>query len=126
MKNSKHGLSIGIQREGNEFYLTLKIEGKLTHEDYELMVPMINNAISGFKEPKIKALVDITQLDGWTLEAMWDDFKFGLQHGSEFTKIAVVGNKNWQEWASKVGSWFIGGEIKSFHNENEAIEWLKA
>lgn len=124
MNYVRHGLSVGIERVNSMFYLSIKIEGELTHEDYEVMVPMIENAMLGLKEPRIKAYIDITALEGWTLHAMWDDLTFGLAHGNQFEKIAVVGNKNWQEIASKVGSWFINGEIKSFNNSDEALHWL--
>ncbi|MFV0561952.1 hypothetical protein [Malaciobacter mytili] len=39
MQVYKHGLSIGINRIDNEFYLALKAIGKLTHEDYEKITP---------------------------------------------------------------------------------------
>jgi len=40
--------------------------------------------------------------------------------------VAIFGNKNWQEIAAKVGSWFISGEIKYFDNQDEALAWLNA
>jgi hypothetical protein len=86
---------------------------------------MIDNALLGIKEAKIKALIDATQLEGWELRAAWDDFKLGLKHGSEFEKIAIYGNEKWQEYISKIASWFISGEVKFFENEEEAIKWLK-
>jgi len=125
MSIDKHGLTVGIDRIDNRFYLTLKAVGKLTHEDYEVITPMIDSALKGIKEPKIDALMDITELDGWELRAAWDDFKLGLKHGSEFEKIALHGNKKWQEVVAKVGSWFISGEVKYFENINDAIFWLK-
>ncbi|TLP38406.1 STAS/SEC14 domain-containing protein [Arcobacter arenosus] len=125
MKSYKHGLSIGINRVDNEFFLFLKAIGKLSHEDYEKINPMIDNALLGIKEAKIKALIDATQLEGWELRAAWDDFKLGLKHGSEFEKIAIYGNEKWQEYISKIASWFISGEVKFFENEDEAIKWLK-
>ncbi len=36
----RHGLSIGIERVNNEFFLSLKAVGKLTHEDYKKITPM--------------------------------------------------------------------------------------
>lgn len=122
----KHGISIGINRVENEFFLTLKAVGKLTHEDYEKITPMIDNALQGVKDAKIKAFIDGTELEGWELRAAWDDFRLGLKHGSEFEKIAIFGNKKWQEFISKIASWFIGGEVKFFENEEEAIDWLKS
>ncbi len=124
MNTKRHGLSIGIERSGNNFFLSLKALGKLTHEDYEAMTPMIDSALNAVNNPRLKALVDITEWEGWELRAAWDDFKLGLKHGNEFVKIAVYGNKNWHDIAAKVGSWFVSGEIRYFDSEKAAIIWL--
>ena len=124
MKYDRHGLSIGIERTGDQFFVTLKAKGKLTHQDYETITPMIDSALAEVKDPKVKAFIDGTELDGWELRAAWDDLKLGLKHGNEFEKIAIYGNKNWQETASKIGAWFISGEVRYFEDENEAIAWL--
>ncbi len=118
------GFSIGIERCGSDFFLLLKAVGKLTHEDYETITPMIDSALSTVKEPKVKALTDSTEMEGWELRAAWDDFKLGLQHGNEFTKIAIYGNKNWQEITAKIGSWFISGKVKYSRHEKDAFVWL--
>lgn len=124
MKLKRHGLSIGIESTGDEFFLSLKAQGKLTHKDYETIIPMIDSALAEVKEPKVKALIDATELEGWEARAAWDDFKLGLKHGNEFEKVAIYGNKNWQKLVSKIGSWFISGEIKYFENDDDAISWL--
>ncbi|SFV51467.1 hypothetical protein MNB_SV-6-769 [hydrothermal vent metagenome] len=125
MKFEKHGLTIGIERVENNFLLSLKASGKLTHEDYEMITPMIDSALSEVKDPKVKAIIDATQLDGWEPRAAWDDFKIGLKHGNEFEKIAIYGNKDWQKFAAKIGSWFMSGEIKYFNDYDEAIRWIQ-
>jgi len=124
MSVKKHGLSIGIERINENFFLSLKATGKLTHDDYETITPMIESALRGVENPKIKVLVDGTELEGWEMRAAWDDFKIGLKHGSEFEKIAIYGNKRWQEMGAKVGSWFMSGEVKYFDNCDEALDWL--
>lgn len=124
MNTIKHGLSIGIERVNDKFFLSLKAVGKLTHADYEMITPLIDAALASVKEPKVDALIDATELEGWELRAAWDDFKLGLKHHNEFNKIAIWGNKNWQEIAAKVGSWFISGEVKYFHHLTEATSWL--
>jgi len=124
MSIKRHGLSIGIERSGSDVFLSIKAIGKLTHEDYETITPMIDSALNAVKEPQVKALIDGTELEGWELRAAWDDFKIGLKHGNEFVKIAIYGNKNWQEIAAKVGAWFVSGEVKYFENEEDAIAWL--
>ncbi len=125
MTMTRHGLSIGIERVNNEFFLTLKAIGKLTHEDYLKINPMIDSALAGVSTPKINAFIDATELEGWELRAAWDDFKLGLKHGSEFNKIAIFGNKKWQEYSAKVGTWFISGEVKYFDNSHDALTWLQ-
>lgn len=125
MSIKRHGLSIGLERIDSEFFLTLKAAGKLTHEDYETITPMIDSALEGVKQPRIRALIDGTELEGWEIRAAWDDFKLGLKYGNKFVKIAIFGNKGWQEISAKVGAWFISGEVQYFESEGEALAWLK-
>ena len=125
MSVKRHGLSIGIERTDNDFFLSLKAIGKLTHDDYQTITPMIESALEGVDHPKIKAIFDGTELEGWELRAAWDDFKIGLKHGSEFEKIAIYGNRRWQEISAKVGSWFMSGEVKYFENRDDAFAWLE-
>ncbi|MBT6900684.1 MAG: STAS/SEC14 domain-containing protein [Nitrospina sp.] len=124
MSIDRHGLSVGIERLESEFFLSLKAIGKLTHADYETITPMIDAALSEVKEPQVKVLLDATELEGWELRAAWDDFKLSLKHGNEFIKIAIYGNKSWQETIAKIGSWFISGEVKYFEREEDALIWL--
>jgi len=124
MASTRHGLSIGIERIDQDFFLSLKATGKLTHQDYQVITPMIDAALKKVASPKIKAIVDITEMQGWELRAAWDDFELGLKHGSEFEKIALYGNKNWQEIAASIGSWFISGEMKYFEEYQQALAWL--
>lgn len=124
MKLDRHGLFIGVERTGDNFYLSLKAQGKLTHEDYETITPMIDSALAEIKDPKVKVLFDGTELKGWEPRAAWDDFKIGLKHGNKFDKIAIYGNKDWQKLAATIGSWFISGEMKYFDNCDDAIAWL--
>ena len=124
MKISRHGLSIGIERTGNEIFLSLKATGKLTHHDYEIITPLIDSALASVSEPNVNVFIDGSELEGWELRAAWDDFKLGLKHGNEFNKIAIFGNKKWQEYISKIGSWFISGEVKFFEDADDALCWL--
>ncbi|PCI54432.1 MAG: STAS/SEC14 domain-containing protein [Gammaproteobacteria bacterium] len=124
MTVTRHGLSIGIERVDQNFFLSLKAIGKLTHQDYQVITPMIDAALKEVAAPKIKAIFDVTEMQGWELQAAWDDFKLGLKHGSEFEKIALYGNKHWQEVIANVGSWFISGEVEYFEEYQQALAWL--
>ena len=125
MPNSRHGFSIGMERSGNHPFLTLKAVGRLTHNDYEVIAPIIESALSEVKHPGVNVLIDASELQGWETRAAWDDFKIGLKHGNQFARIAIFGNKLWQAVATKIGSWFVDGDVKYFSNRNEALQWLK-
>ena len=125
MTQQKHGISIGINRIDEAFFLHLKAVGKLTHADYEIITPVIDSALEGVQHARIKALFDATEMEGWELRAAWDDFRLGLKHGKEFEKIAIYGNKDWQKFGAKIATWFISGEVKFFDNEDGALEWLR-
>ncbi len=125
MNTHRHGLSIGIERNTDNFFVTLKAVGKLTHDDYELITPILDSALAQVQQAKVKVIIDGTQMEGWEPRAAWDDFKLGLKHGKEFEKIAIYGNKNWQEIAAKLGSWFVSGEVKYFEDYTAALQWLE-
>ncbi|GIU05468.1 MULTISPECIES: STAS/SEC14 domain-containing protein [unclassified Shewanella] len=124
MSNDRHGISVGIERSGSKFYMTFVAVGKLTHEDYEYMVPMLESAIAGVEDPEINVLADISELDGWELRAAWDDLKLGVAHGKAFEKIAIVGEGRLQEWMAKLADWFTPYDAKFFESKKEARDWL--
>ena len=124
MTDIRHGLSIGIERIGQDFFLSLKAVGTLTHQDYQVITPMIDAALKEVSSPKVKAIFDVTEMQGWELRAAWDDFRLGLKHGSEFEKVALYGNKHWQAIVAGISSWFISGEIEYFEDYQQAMKWL--
>jgi hypothetical protein len=58
MNAKRNGLSIGIERTNENFFLSLKATGKPTHNDYLAITPMIESALKGVENPKIMALVN--------------------------------------------------------------------
>ncbi|MEX2468559.1 MAG: STAS/SEC14 domain-containing protein [Pseudohongiellaceae bacterium] len=124
MEIERHGLSVGLERTGQEFFLTITATGKLTHADYETIRPLLDNALQAVASPSIKALIDATRLEGWEARAAWDELKLDLKHGRKFEKTAIIGHARWLEIGTKVSSWFVSGEVKLFHDRNEALGWL--
>ena len=118
-------MDINIVPNGAVLDVTLKATGKLTHADYTVMVPMLTQAITAMPNVKVNMLLDATEFEGWELEAAWDDFKFGMEFKDTFLKIAIVGTKTWQEYMTKMGDWFMDGEVKFFYDLAQAQEWVK-
>ena len=122
----RHGISIGIERINEDFFLTFTVLGKLSHTDYEVITPMLESAIAGISQPHIKVLVDCSQFEGWELRALWDDFRLGMRHGSKMQQVAVVGSSKWMEGLTRIGNWFTSADIRYFETIKEALEWLEA
>jgi len=122
----KHGITIGIERYGDDdFFVAFKAIGTLTHQDYEMMVPVLESALASVKDPDIFALVDVTELDGLELQAAWDDLKLGVKHIRHFEKIAIVGKTTLQEVLAKLANWFTPAEVRFFVDNGDAVAWLK-
>ncbi|SEA45932.1 STAS/SEC14 domain-containing protein [Microbulbifer marinus] len=124
MEIERHGISIGIERIGPEFFLYFKAIGRLTHDDYERISPLLDYALEGVKDPQVQMLVDAREFEGWELRAAWDDFKLALKHGNEFSRIAIVGEDKWQEVVARIASWFVSGEVRFFEEQEDALKWL--
>ena len=123
---NEHGIFVGISRVGDVFLLKMKAVGVLTHNDYKVMIPVIENAIKGVEQPNIKVLFDATEFEGWEIRAAWDDFKFGVNHLNQFSKMAVVGHKKWHEYIVKIANWFmISSEVEYFSDLNKASAWIE-
>ena len=121
-------MAVDTQMNGTNLDITLKATGTLTHQDYEVMVPMLEQAIQAIKvipNTKVNMLLDATEFTGWQVQAAWDDFKFGMTYKDIFLKIAIVGTKEWQEYLAKMGNWFMDGEVKFFYDLDEATTWIK-
>ena len=64
------------QSEGSA--IGFKISGKVTSEDYDFLLPKIDEAIKDFGS--INLLIMMGQFEGWTdLEGAKQDFKFGKE-----------------------------------------------
>ncbi len=119
-----HSVHVGIVRSSENLFVELSIKGKLTHADYEHFVPMIKEAMESLPNKKMRMIVDMRGFEGFELRAAWDDFKFGLEFRNDFEKLAVVGNKNWEKYATKLGSWLLGGEVRYFTDADKAMQWV--
>ncbi len=125
MKINRHGLSIGIERNDQHIFLTLKAMGTLTHQDYQTITPLIDSALEGVKAPVVNVLIDANDLQGWELEAAWDDFKVVLKHGNQFHKVAILGHKSYQKYLATIANWFLSSEVDYFESHEQALVWLK-
>jgi hypothetical protein len=115
-----------ILPETDDKTLVVKAEQKLTHQDYqEVFIPQLNQRLA--HTGKIRVLCYLAnEFKGWELGAAWDDAVFGINHRHDFEKIAVVGDEQWIKWATKIGSFFLDGQVATFTSKEfrEALIWV--
>ena len=116
---------IAIMPETESKTLVVKATEMLTSQDYEdVFIPQLKQLIDKFGKIRVVLYLD-DDFTGWELGAAWDDAIFGIQHRHDFEKVAVVGDKKWVEWATKVGSYFMDGQVATYKSAEfqDAVFW---
>ena len=86
--------------ESNGYVLCFRAEGKITEQDYtEHLIPDFHNALLNSPNDKVRLLMDIrgVELKNFNLGALWEDTKFGISETSKLERMALIGEKRWEE-----------------------------
>jgi hypothetical protein len=112
---------IGIEEEGD--LLKVHIVGEFTLGDFE----EFEQAVSGELKlaPKLRLLLDLRQMAGFTVDMAWEDIKFTREHTHDFRRIAVVTHDQWIAWLSWLNAAFTDAELAIFVDLGEAVDWVK-
>jgi hypothetical protein len=105
----------------SEKVLGFKMSGTLHDEDYKKFVPAIDAAVA--KNGKARILAWFHDFQGWDLAALWDDIKFSTTHCNEIERIALVGEKKWEQWMAKVCKPFTRATIRYFDASQTDAAW---
>ena len=101
--------------------LGFKLSGKLHDEDYKRLVPAVDAAIAS--DGKTRILAQFHDFHGWDAKALWDDIKFSATHCTKIERIALVGDKKWEEWMAKVCKPFTMAKIRYFDAADIQAAW---
>ncbi len=74
--------------------LEIEVTGTLTRQDYDVFVPVIETQM---RQGKVKLLVSMRDFTGWEIGALWEDIKFDIKHFRDIERLALVGDKKWEE-----------------------------
>lgn len=118
---------IEIMPETEGKTLVIKATDMLTSQDYEdIFIPQLRQQIDQFGKISVVIYLD-ENFTGWELGAAWDDALFGLQHRHDFEKIALVCDLKWVVWATKIGAYFMEGQVATYTAKEfqKAVAWVK-
>lgn len=114
-----------ILSESREDLVAIQVNDKIEAEDFKTLRPFLEGRIRIFG--KLRLYWEMRDFEGWTLDGFWADAGFDSKHKDDFTSIAMVGDKKWQEWMTKLMEPFISAEVKYFDLDEigEALEWIR-
>lgn len=118
---------IEILPQSTETCIGFQVSGKVTAEDYEVLIPQLDQAIAA--SGKINMLVVMGDFEGWGgLDAAKADYKLGTHQYRQVEKAAFIGDKKWQEWMVKIMDPFTRRTEERFFDLDqleEAWQWVK-
>jgi len=117
-------MTIALTENANSNLLEVVVSGKLSADDYETLQPAVESLIE--QVGKIKILFVMHDFHGWEMGAVWEDIKFATKHCMHISKIAMVGESEWEKWMAMICKPFTMSSIKYFDagQEAEAQAWL--
>jgi len=102
-------------------------KGEIVASDYEtVLIPAIDKKLKTHK--KVRILFHLgPEFTGYSMGAMWDDTKMGLEHMLSWEKLAIVSDKEWIRHLSKFFGFMAPHLLKVYSNDqlDEAIEWIR-
>lgn len=100
------------------------INGKLVREDNEELLPQLEAAIDA--NGLIRLLLRMEGFTGIDVRTAIEDIKFDLRHVGDLERIAVVGDRLWEEWVTRIGGFLFAGEVRYFDvsKRREAEQWI--
>ncbi|NET56921.1 MAG: STAS/SEC14 domain-containing protein [Symploca sp. SIO2E6] len=104
----------------------LEIDGKIETSDIEQIIGLVEERLKSYKP--LRFYVQVKSLKGISVEAFWEDLKFGLQHLKYFERKAVVCEVSWlMKMAAASSKLFPSIETKCFSwsEQEQAMEWIK-
>jgi hypothetical protein len=108
--------------QSSESKLGFKVSGDMTKADYGVLKPAVAAAIT--ESGSISLVLDLTDFQWEKVSAWRSDISFGKEFHDKIDKMAIVGNKKWEEHLVKVCSPFYAKEAKYFETDDDAFTWI--
>jgi hypothetical protein len=117
-------MPIQLNEEHGGKLLVIHVCGQLTKEDYEKILPEFERLV--WLHVKLRVLFEMTDFQGWTAGALWEDTKFEMHHLNDIDRLAVVGEQEWQQGMTAFYQPFTKATIRYFDQADatQARNWL--
>lgn len=105
-------------------YLAVKLSGRIDKKEYQQVLSNLKSKVTG--ENKVDLLVDLSELDKFTMGALWEDIKFDVKNFKVIRRFAIIGDKNTIKVLDPISEPFVTDEAKFFNKSEfkEAEQWV--
>ena len=117
---------IDLEKIDDKTIVTITFKGKVDKEDYDLLLPQLEGIIE--KGKRVRMLIVLEAFKGWSMGAAWEDTKFGLAHFNDIEKIAIVGEKKWEQLMAVFLKPFTRAAVQYFQHKHldDARAWVQS
>jgi hypothetical protein len=125
LREKEENMPLHLSEEIRGKVLEVHVTGKLERQDYEKFVPDTERLIRQYG--KIRVLMLMRDFQGWDAGALWEDIKWDAKHFNEVERVAMVGEKKWQEWLAVFCKPFTRAKVRYFDHEklDVARAWVE-
>lgn len=118
-------MPIKFEDENEGKVLTIRVNGKLTKADYVYFAPEFERLIQ--LNGKVRVYFNMDGFHGWEASALWEDIKFNVKHFSDIERLAMVGDKKWEQGMAAFCKPFTKAKIRYFDHAqgSDARKWLE-
>ncbi len=117
-------MPIQLSEDSDGRFLVIHVTGKLVKADYGQFVAEFERRLK--EQGTLRVLFDMTGLHGWDAGAMWEDIKFDVKHFADISRLAMVGDRKWQQGMAEFFKPFTKATARYFDRAAiaDARSWL--
>lgn len=106
--------------------LTLKATDKITKDDVDEVVIVLDKLHESVG--KVNVILHLEELKGYTFTSLVDDMKYATKHMDKIEKMAIIGDKKFQEISTHLPEFTKKTEVRYFTQQerSKAEEWIHA
>jgi hypothetical protein len=104
--------------------VSVTVLGEFTLADYAEFEELVNYKVD-FEGP-VDLYFDLREMLTFSVDVVWEEIKFSLDHPNSFRRIAVVTDNQWVTWSAWLSKAFINTEMRVFDDSDadEALAWI--
>lgn len=100
------------------------VSGQLVESDMHRLEPQLDELLD--HHASVRMLIQLSGFTGWSPGAAWEDARLAIRHYSDLDRIALVGDRRWEQWLARLARPFTTAEVRFFEpfDSEKALAWI--